>query len=144
MQDKLFRYSFLALAALLMAGLLSGCSRFSHNFNGMFFGTRVSIGSPEFGELSYLHGFGIIDASREESSYSVEIDKEDGLSFTDGKLKGVTRITRTIGKQITGYAVDLAKKDSKAVEEWLSGECKCRPEGKPAEKSAEKEREAVK
>jgi len=131
MQDRIFRISFLALAALLMAGLLAGCNRFSHNLNGMFFGDRAAIGSMEYGEISYLHGFAIIDASRENSGWSVEIDKEDGLSFTDGKLKGVTRITRTIGKQVTGYAVDLAKKDSKAVEAWLDGE----PEkGQEAEK----------
>lgn len=140
MPDKLFRISFLALVALLMAGLLSGCSRLSHNFNGMFFGTRAAIGSVEYGEISYLHGFAIIDASREQSSWSVEIDKEDGLSFTDGKLKGVTKITRTIGKQVTGYAVDLAKVDSKAAEEWLGGE----HEDAQAPSCAEKEKETLK
>ena len=131
MRDRIFRISFLTLVALLLVGLLSGCSRFSHNFNGMFFGTRAAIGIFGYGELSYLHGFGIIDASREESSYSVEIDKEDGLSFSDGKLKGVTKISRTIGKQITGYAVGLAKTDSTAAEAWLSGEPK---KGQEAEK----------
>jgi len=120
--QAIFSSSTLCGICLATMILMSGCSRLSHNFNGMFFGTRFSVGSPEYGEIVYMNGFSIIDASREESSYSVEIDKEDGLSFTDGKLKGVTRITRTIGKQVTGYAVDLAKVDPKATEEWLGGE----------------------
>ena len=109
------------IVAVVMLLTLTSCSRFSHNLTGMFFGTRVSIGNIEYGEIAFLHGFAFIDASRENSSWSLEIDKEDGLSFTDGRLKGVTRISRTIGKQITGYLTDLAEVDQDAANAWTGG-----------------------
>jgi len=120
---------FVVCLATLM--LLAGCS---HSPAVFTFGKKIHIGTVEYGEISYLDGIAIVDVSRENSSWTIEINDETGivLDKANNTVKGIKKISRTIGKQVTGYAVDLAEVDSKAAEEWLSGDCKC-PEGKPAE-----------
>ena len=121
----------IAIAAALLFTLTS-CNSVSHNLAAVFLGTKASIGNVEYGEISYLDGFAIIDASRENSSWSVEIDRENGLSYVDGKLKGVTKITRHIGRQVTGYLTDLASVCPDAAQAW-AGE-KPAEQGKPDKK----------
>lgn len=120
MQDRLFRISFLALAALLMAGLLSGCS---HSPAVFTFGKKLHVGTVEYGEISYLDGIAIVDVSRENSSWEIEINDETGivLDKANNTVKGIKKISRTIGKQVTGYLTDLAEVDPAAAEEWVKG-----------------------
>jgi hypothetical protein len=139
MQEKIFRISFLALAALLMAGLLTGCS---HSPAVFTFGKKIHIGTVEYGEISYLDGIAIVDVSRENSSWTIEINDETGITLdkASNSIKGIKKISRTIGRQVTGYLTDLAEVDPAAAEEWLSGE----HVDAQAPSCAEKEKEAQK
>lgn len=100
-----------------------GCS---HNAAIFTIGKQLKIGNAEYGEISYINGIAIVDLSRENSGWEMEIDEEDGLQYDSktGTVKGVKKIKRNIGKQITGYLVDLAETDSKAVEKYLSDNVK--------------------
>lgn len=106
-----------------LAAFAAGCS---HNPVGMVFGKQMKAGNIEYGEISYLNGLAIVDVSRENSSWSIEVDDEAGLSYdAESKtLKGIKKITRTIGRQATGYINELAEKDPecvKAIVEYLKG-----------------------
>lgn len=94
--------------AVAIAAVMCGCS---HNPAMMTIGHQLKIGTAEYGEMSYLNGFAIVDCSRENSGWRIEIDDQVGLSFdkTTQTLKGVKSITRFIGGQVTGYLVDLAE-----------------------------------
>ena len=101
----------------LLAFLCAGCS---HNAAVFGFGKVVKLGNMEC-ELLYVNGIGIIDYSRENSSWEMEIDDEDGLSYDaeTKTIKGIKKVKRTIGTQITGYLVDLAKADADAAEAYV-------------------------
>lgn len=109
-----------------------GCS---HNAAIFGFGKVIKVGNVEM-EALYVNGIAIIDYSRENSSWEIEIDDEDGLSYdSEAKVvKGIKKIKRTIGKQITGYLRDLAKVDPKAAEEYVAKDPMTTgvPEEKPA------------
>lgn len=111
-------YSIIAIAVMLA---LAGCS---HNAALLTVGKQLKVGSSEYAEITYLNGFAIIDMSRENSSWAIEIDDEVGLSYdnTTGTVKGIKRIERHIGRQITGYLVDLAKANPEAAKTYLSTE----------------------
>lgn len=120
MDDKLINaLPHTALALLYLAGvllfglLLTGCS---HNTGAFTIGTRVNAGlDPQnaTANLSYTDGLNVVDVSRENSSWDLEIDADNGVSVDtqNGSIKGVKRIRRDVGPQITGYLVDLAEKD---------------------------------
>ena len=120
MNDKLINaLPHTALALLYLAGvllfglLLTGCS---HNTGAFTIGTRVNAGlDPQnaTANLSYTDGLNVVDVSRENSSWDLEIDADNGVSVDtqNGSIKGVKRIRRDVGPQITGYLVDLAEKD---------------------------------
>ena len=100
----------LALAALF---LVTGCS---HNTSAFTVGTRLNAGlDPQnaTANISYTDGLNVVDISRENSSWDLEIDADNGVSVDSAswKIKGVKRIRRDVGPQITGYLVDLAEKD---------------------------------
>lgn len=101
-----------------------GCS--SHNAAIFTIGKQIKIGNSGYGEISYINGIAIVDLSRENSGWEIEIDEEDGLQYDSktGTVKGVKKIKRNIRKQITGYLVDLSKTNSKAVENYLSDNVK--------------------
>lgn len=100
--------------AVAIAAVMCGCS---HNPAMMTIGQQVKIGTAEYGELTYLNGFAIVDCSRENSGWRIEIDDAVGLGFdqTTKTLKGVKSITRFIGGQATGYLVDLAEASPEAA-----------------------------
>ena len=108
-------------AMLAMVGLLTGCS---HNPAILTVGRQIRLGTAEYGDLTYLNGFAIIDCSRENSEWEIEIDENDGISFdvSSKTLKGVKRIRRRIGKQVTGYLKDISKNNPDAVWEYLKGD----------------------
>ena len=100
----------LALAALFF---VAGCS---HNTSAFTVGTRLNAGlDPQnaTANISYTDGLNVVDVSRENSSWDLEIDADNGVSVdtSSGTIKGVKRIRREVGPQITGYLVDLAEKD---------------------------------
>ena len=111
MKTKLFTL-LLPLLAIIMF-VLTGCS---HNTGAFTIGTRVNFGlDPQnaTANVSYTDGLNAVDVSRENSSWDIEIDADNGVAVDGqtGTIKGVKRIRRSVGPQITGYLVDLAEKD---------------------------------
>lgn len=105
-------------AAVLM---LSGCS---HNTGAFTVGTRINFGlDPQnaTANVSYTDGLNVVDISRENSSWDLEIDADNGVSVdsTSGTIKGVKRIRRDVGPQITGYLVDLAESDPEMAKNYV-------------------------
>ena len=109
------------LYLILTILLLTGCS---HNPAIMTIGRQIRLGTAEYGDLTYLNGFAIIDCSRENSEWEIEIDDSDGISFdpTTKTLKGVKKIRRRIGKQVTGYLKDINKTNPEAVNDYLKAD----------------------
>ncbi len=143
MKENLFTATF----AILVVLLLAGCS---HNFGVCVIGKGVIVGEAGF---QFFNGFALLDTSRENSSWSIELTDEDAPASAGSNFKGVRKITRTLGRQASGYLVDLAKEDPKAVEDWLGGEhedaqapsCARKKHGDAqAPSCAEKEKEALK
>ena len=109
MKTKLFTLLLPAVALFV----LTGCS---HNTGAFTIGTRVNFGlDPQnaTANISYTDGLNAVDVSRENSSWDIEIDADNGVALDGqtGTIKGVKRIRRSVGPQITGYLVDLADKD---------------------------------
>ena len=106
--------------ALLIAALLCGCG---HNTGALTLGTRVNIGiDPEnaTANVSYVDGMNIVDLARENSGWVIETDSALGVrAYRDGTVRGIRSIRRTIGPQITGYLVDLAKTNPDLAKEYV-------------------------
>ena len=106
--------------ALILAALLFGCG---HNTAALTIGTRANIGiDPEnaTANISYVDGMNLLDLSRENSGWVIETDAQLGITKDkDGTIKGVRSIRRTIGPQITGYLVDLAKTNPDLAKEYV-------------------------
>ena len=99
----------------------SGCS---HNTGAFTLGTRVNLGiDPQnaTANASYTDGLNVVDVSRENASWDIEIDADNGVSVDDstGTVKGVKRLRRDVGPQITGYLVDLAAKDPEMAKTYV-------------------------
>ena len=121
----------LFLLALLLC--VCGCS---HNTSVMDIGFSASAGfDPRtFTAAAKINdGMILTDVSRENSEWIIEVDAEAGLVYdkNTGSVKGIKRIHRRLGPQITGYLVELADKDPesariylKAVESYWSDESK--------------------
>lgn len=95
--------------------LLVSCS---HNQGTVILGKGFLAGAEG---LKYFNGVALLDNSRENSEWGIEIDDEDGITVQDGNIKGIKKIERKIGKQVTGYLVDLAEEDPEAVNKYLEG-----------------------
>lgn len=107
------------IAAALL--LLPGCS---HNTGAFTIGTRINAGlDPQnaTANFSYTDGLNVIDVSRENASWDVEIDADNGVSVDDstGTVKGVKRLRRDVGPQITGYLVDLSENSPEAAASYI-------------------------
>lgn len=108
----------LALAALF---LVAGCS---HNTGAFTVGTRMNFGiDPQnaTANVSYTDGLNVVDISRENSSWDLWIDADNGVSVdpSSGTITGVKRIRRDVGPQITGYLVDLAESDPEMAKNYV-------------------------
>jgi len=107
---------FLAITILVLAGC-------GHNTGALTLGTRVNLGiDPEnaTANISYVDGLNVIDLSRENSGWVIETDSQIGIKAnSDGTVKGVRSIRRSIGPQITGYLVDLAKTNPELAKEYV-------------------------
>lgn len=111
----------IALAVIAAALLLPGCS---HNTGAFTLGTRVNLGiDPQnaTANASYTDGLNVIDVSRENASWDVEIDADNGVSVDNrtGNIKGVKRLRREVGPQITGYLVDLSENSPEAAASYI-------------------------
>lgn len=98
---------------------LVGCG---HNTGAVTLGTRINLGfDPQSAaaNIRYEDGLNLTDVSRENSSWDLEIDSVNGVSMNDGSIKGVKKIKRDLGPQITGYLVDLAAKDPETAKEYV-------------------------
>ena len=98
-----------AVAALV--ALAAGCS---HNVGGFTIGTRTQAGiDPQSmsANISHTDGLNVIDVSRENLEWEIEINDETGVTVDrkTGNIKGIKRIRRKVGPQVTGYLVDLVK-----------------------------------
>ena len=106
---------------LLLALMLTGCG---HNTGAFTIGTRVNAGlDPQnaTANISYTDGLNVVDVSRENSSWDVQIDADNGVSVDKptGTIKGVKRLKREVGPQITGYLVDLAARDPEMAKLYI-------------------------
>lgn len=120
-ERKHFRIPGVFLAMFASLFLLSGCS---HNTGAFTVGTRVNFGlDPQnvTANVSYTDGLNVVDVSRENSSWDLEIDANNGVSVdtSSGTVKGVKRIRRDVGPQITGYLVDLAEYDPEMAKSYV-------------------------
>ena len=122
-QRKTFRVPGIVslFAALFFLFAMTGCS---HNTGAFTIGTRINAGmDPQnaTANISYTDGLNVVDVSRENSSWDLEIDADNGVSVdgTAGTIKGVKRIRRDVGPQITGYLVDLAEKNPDMAKNYV-------------------------
>lgn len=111
----------IALTVTAAALLLPGCS---HNTGAFTLGTRINAGlDPQnaTANLSYTDGLNVVDVSRENASWDIEIDADNGVSVDDstGTVKGVKRLRRDVGPQITGYLVDLSENSPEAAASYI-------------------------
>ena len=108
------------VAVVIILCLCCGCG---HNTGALTLGTRVNLGiDPEnaTANISYVDGLNVIDLSRENSGWVIETDSQIGIKAnSDGTVKGVRSIRRSIGPQITGYLVDLAKNNPELAKEYV-------------------------
>lgn len=107
------------ILALVM--VFAGCS---HNPALFTMGKRTNIGfdpASASANISWTDGLNIIDVPRENSSFSVEIDENTGVKYdpATGTIKGVKKITRKTGVQVTGYLVELAKSNPELAKMYL-------------------------
>lgn len=110
-----------ATSTLVM--LVCGCS---HNVGGFTIGTRTNAGiDPQnmTANISHTDGLNVIDVSRENSEWEIEIDNETGVTVdkNTGNIKGIKKIRRKVGPQVTGYLVDLAKQNPELAKQYLLG-----------------------
>ncbi len=110
-----------AIAA--MVALAAGCS---HNVGGFTIGTRTQAGiDPQSmsANISHTDGLNVIDICRENSEWEIEINDETGVTIDKetGNVKGIKRIRRKVGPQVTGYLVDLAKENPELARKYLEG-----------------------
>lgn len=122
-QRKTFRVSGIVtmFATVFVIFAMTGCS---HNTGAFTIGTRINAGlDPQnaTANISYTDGLNVVDISRENSSWDLEIDADNGVSVdgTAGTIKGVKRIRRDVGPQITGYLVDLAEKNPDMAKNYI-------------------------
>lgn len=120
-ERKTFKIPGVLMAFVCVIVLLSGCS---HNTGAFTVGTRINFGlDPQnvTANVSYTDGLNVIDVSRENSTWTLEIDADNGVSVdaSSGAIKGVKRIRRDVGPQITGYLVDLAEHDPDMAKSYV-------------------------
>lgn len=101
------------IVAVLLLILLAGCG---HNTGAFQIGTRFNVGfDPQnaTANFSYMDGLSVVDVSRENSSWDIQVDADNGVSVDTqtGTIRGVKRLRREVGPQITGRLVELAEKD---------------------------------
>lgn len=106
-----------------IAGMVAFATGCSHNVGGFTIGTRTQAGiDPQnmTANISHTDGLNVIDVSRENSEWEIEINDETGVTVDKktGNIKGIKKIRRKVGPQVTGYLVDLVK-ESPEFAKWF-------------------------
>ena len=109
------------LIACVLLLVLTGCS---HNPAVITVGKRTNIGfdpGQMSANISWTDGLNVVDVPRENSSIEIEVDEGTGLSFdkSSNTIRGVRKITRKTGIQITGYLVELAEASPEAAVAYI-------------------------
>lgn len=110
------------LACLLLGILfMVSCVMASHNPLQVLTGKQTKIGFGDYGVFNHKEGLVISDIPRENTTLEIEFDSDTGVSYDPetGAIRGIMKITRTVGPQITGYLVDLAQVSPDAAAEYL-------------------------
>lgn len=112
---------------LFICLMLAGCS---HNalvyHNGIYTNIGFSPKTYDIG-VQYFDGEFISVGSRENSSVEITYKKDKNtLDFENAKSEkaGVEKIKYTIGPQITGYLVDLAKENPELATKYITEQLK--------------------
>lgn len=110
-----------AIITLILTLFFAGCS---HNPAVFTLGKRTNIGfdpGQMTANISWSDGLNVVDVPRENSSFEITVNEDTGMSFdpATNTIKGVKKITRRTGVQITGYLVDLAKVSPEAAVEYI-------------------------
>ena len=103
-----------------MVAFAAGCS---HNVGGFTIGTRAQAGiDPQSmtANISLTDGLNVVDVCRENSEWEIEINDETGVTVDkkNGNIKGIKKIRRKVGPQVSGYLVDLVK-ESPEFAKWF-------------------------
>ena len=106
---------------LILAFITCSCS---HNPGVITIGKRTNWGfdpAQMAANVSFTDGLNIIDIPRENSSIEIEVDEALGIQWdpATNSVKGVKKISRKTGVQITGYLVDLAVAAPEAAEAYI-------------------------
>lgn len=106
----------IAIVLAMISIMLCGCSH-----SGLVVARGKVFTLNERG-LTYVNGVLAYDLSRENTDAEVEVQDADGLGGHNGthQIKGGLKFRRRIGKVVTGYLVDLSKKNPKAAVKYLS------------------------
>jgi len=107
---------------LILAFITCSCS---HNPGVITIGKRANWGfdpAQMAANVSFTDGLNIIDIPRENSSIEIEVDEALGIQWdpATNSVKGVKKITRKTGVQVTGYLVDLAEVAPDAARAYIS------------------------
>ena len=117
------RWIFLAIFLVGLALACTSCNGFmgGHNAGVLVIGKQAKVGSVEYGEISYLDGLALVDLSRENSEWEIDVDETNGLKFDkeSNSIKGIKKIRRRIGRQVTGNLVDLAAADKELARDYI-------------------------
>lgn len=110
----------LLITLAITTALLTGCKSFmySHNANTVAAGKVFKIGAADYG-LLYVNGLVAMEAVRENSELVVETNDGDSFGNPASAAKGIRSIRFRTASQISGYLVDLAKKDPAAAEKYV-------------------------
>ena len=106
---------------LLGVLVLTSCVMASHNPLQILTGKQTKVGFGDYGAFNHKEGLVISDIPRENTTLEIEFDSEAGVSYDPktGTVKGIVKITRSVGPQVTGYLVELAQADPEAAKKYL-------------------------
>ena len=96
----------------------AGCTKVSHNANLVGVGKVFKVGAGDYG-ITYVNGLIGIQAVRENSEAIVETNDGDSFANPASAVKGLRTIRFRTGPQITGYLVDLSKKNPEAAAQYV-------------------------
>ena len=99
--------------AIVTAFFLASCA---HHAAFMGAGQKLSVGSPEYGQISYFDGVGAVSVGKENTRITISADSTVGISFdpSTNTLKGISEMSFETGPQVTGYIKDAPPETVKA------------------------------
>ena len=103
----------LVMLSIIATLFLASCG---HNPVFLGAGTKLAVGSPEYGQISYFDGLGAISIGKENTRVAIASDSTAGISFdpATNTLKGIREMSIETGPQVTGYIKDAPPETVKA------------------------------